>query len=183
MEENNIELELGTTEDESQSEETTKAVETTEAKKSRLERQLAQVNKKLGIETKIEKHIDEGESNNKGGLDRVDKMILRTEGIKSANEISLVEEFMKDSGKGIDAVLESRAFKAELKALREEVASEDAIPTNSKRSTNSNRNTVDYWLAKGEMPPANETQLRRDYVNAKLAKTKARSMFSDNPIA
>lgn len=182
---NNIELELDTTEDEATTEDKGKVTETPEAKKARLERQLAQVNKKLGIkpEAKVEKNVDETESNNKGGLDKVDRMILRSEGIKSADEIALVEEFMKVKGQDIDTILESRVFKAELKALRDEAKAEDAIPSNSKRSTNSNRNSVEYWLAKGEMPPANEPQLRRDYVNAKITKTKERTMFSDTPIA
>ena len=75
------------------------------------------------------------------------------------------------------------SFEAELKALREEATATEALPSNSKRSMNSNRNSVEYWIAKGEMPPANEPKLRQDYVNARIAKTKERHMFSDNPIA
>lgn len=177
-EETNIELELET-EEESPTEEKAKVAETPEAKRSRLQRQLAQLDKKLGI--KEEKNIEKEET--KGELDKMDRAILRMEKITDPDEVALVKDFMRDTGKSIDDVLENRVFKAELKAMREDKKADDAIPSNSKRSMNSNRNSVEYWLAKGEMPPAGETKLRQDYVNARIAKTKERHMFSDNPIA
>jgi hypothetical protein len=89
---------------------------------------------------------------------------------------------MKSTGKSVEDVIDSRAFKAELKLLRDDKKAEDAIPSNSKRSGQSNSNTVEYWIAKGQMPPANEPKLRQAYVNAKMAKTAERNMFTDNPL-
>lgn len=165
-----------------------KKPESIEARKARLERQLSQINKKLGnsvekkaVEPVEKKAVEPVEK--KEGLDRIDKAILRAEKITDADEIALAQDIKRETGKDIEDVLESRYFKAELKAMREEKNVQDAIPSNSKRSMNSNRNTVEYWIAKGEMPPASETQLRRDYVNAKVSKAKSTNMFSDNPIA
>lgn len=174
----NLEIDL----DEEEAEEETpeaKPKESDEAKLARLERQAKQLKKRLGVE---EKPAKKEVSENKDGLDRIDKMILRSEGIKSEDEMSLVQEFMKDTGKDVEQILESRAFKAELKALREEKATEDALPRGTKRSSNTAKSSVDYWLAKGELPPASEVQLRREVVNAKMKQIESRSQFSDNPI-
>jgi len=182
MENEEINLELDIDEGEEHQEETQekKQPETIEARKARLERQLSQINKKLGNSPK-EKAVEPSEK--KEGLDRIDKAILRAEKITDSDEIALAQDIKRETGKDIEDVLESRYFKAELKAMREEKNAQDAIPSNSKRSMNSNRDSVEYWIAKGEMPPASETKLRQAYVNAKISKSKTSNMFSDNPIA
>lgn len=179
MENEDLNLEIDLDEEVENEEETpeVKPKESNEAKLARLERQSAQLKKKMGIEEKPAK-----KEVSKDGLDRIDKMVLRSEGIKSEDEMSLVEEFMKDTGKDVESVIESRAFKAELKALREEKATEDALPRGTKRSSNSSKSNVEYWLAKGELPPASEVQLRREVVNAKMKQIESRSQFSDTPI-
>jgi len=49
--------------------------------------------------------------------------------------------------------------------------------------TQTSRDKVDYWIAKDEMPPADQQQLRRDYVNAKnLKKAEDSSKFTDRPV-
>lgn len=181
MENEEINLELDIEDGENQEETQEKKPESIEARKARLERQLSQINKKLG--NIPEKKVVEPVSEKKEGLDRIDKAILRAEKITDADEIALAQDIKRETGKDIEDVLESRYFKAELKAMREEKTAQDAIPSNSKRSMNSNRNSVEYWIAKGEMPPASETKLRQDYVNAKISKSKMTNMFSDNPIA
>lgn len=176
--ETELEIDLDDTEHE-ETRETRK--ETDEARLARLDRQASQLRKKLGVPT--EKPAEKVTEEKKEGLDRIDKAILRAEKITNSDEIALVQDIMKETGKDIEDVLESRYFKAELKALRDENTAQDALPSNSKSSSQSNRNSVEYWVAKGEMPPASEPKLRQDYVNARIAKTKERSMFSDNPIA
>lgn len=177
--EEDLNLEIDLDEEEATEEETPEAKpkESDEAKLARLERQAKQLKKRLGVEEKPAK-----KEVSKDGLDRIDKMILRSEGIKSEDEMSLVQEFMKDTGKDVEQILESRAFKAELKALREEKATEDALPRGTKRSSNTAKSSVEYWLAKGELPPASEVQLRREVVNAKMKQIESRSQFSDTPI-
>jgi len=169
--------------EETQDETPEKKQETSEAKLARLERQTSQLRKKLGLKAEKTVDLNDKKEENKGGLDRIDRAILRTEKIFDVDEVDLVQSIMKETGKDVEDVLESRYFKAELKAMREDKTAEDAIPSSSKRSSNSNRNSVDYWLAKGEMPPAGESKLRQDYVNAKINKARTSSQFSDNPIS
>ena len=89
---------------------------------------------------------------------------------------------MKETGKTLEEVLASKYFRAELKELREQKASADAIPDSSKRSGQSPKDSVDYWLAKGEMPPADQPQLRREYVNAKLKQETSGSKFTSRSV-
>ena len=159
-------------------EETEKPKESPEARIARLERQLSQAKKKAGVEVEPKQE----KSSKEDGLDRIDKAVLRAEKITSSDEIALVEAIKKETGRDVEAILESRYFQSELKALREEKTSQDAMPSKAKRTSQATTNSVDYWLAKGEMPPANEPALRREYVNAKIEKAKAVSNFSDNPI-
>jgi len=115
------------------------------------------------------------------GLDRVDKAILRVEKITDSDEVDLVQSIMKETGKDLEAVLESKYFKSELAALRQDRETKDAIPNNSKRTGQSTRDSVEYWLAKGELPKDNPA-LKIKVVNAKIAREKDKNQFSDNPI-
>lgn len=178
--EEDLNLELDIEDEENQEETQEKPRETIEAKKARLERQLSQINKKLGNDSP--KTSDKVETQ-KGDLDRIDKAILRAEKITDSDEIALARDIKKETGKDIEDVLESRYFKAELKAMREEKQAQDALPSSSKRTSTSSMKSVEYWIAKGEMPPASEPSLRTAYVNAKMANTKRANMFSDNPIS
>lgn len=116
------------------------------------------------------------------GLDRVDKAVLRAEKITDPKEVELVEAIMKETGKDLESVLASRYFQGELKALREEIAADEALPKGGKRSAAPAKDSVDYWIAKGELPPHDQPELRRKVVNAKIAKEKSGSQFSKNPI-
>lgn len=58
--------------------------------------------------------------------------------------------------------------------MREMRKFQDAIPSNSKRSSQSGKDTVDYWLAKGELPEDRE-------LRSKVVKAKWKSSSSVNP--
>jgi hypothetical protein len=130
----------------------------------------------------------EGEGGNKGGkggegtgvLDKLDRAVLRVEKITAPDEIKLVESYMKETGKDIEAVLASKYFQAELKEMRDLAATEDATPTGEKRSGVLTRDTVEYWIAAGKLPE--DPVLRQKVVNAKIAKEKNVSQFSSNPL-
>lgn len=115
-------------------------------------------------------------------LDRVDRAVLRVEKITNEDEVALVESFMKDTGRNLDQVLANKVFQAELKEMRELAATEQATPKGTNRSGTATRDTVDYWLAKGELPPVSDAALRTKVVNAKIARERSGSQFSVNPI-
>lgn len=114
------------------------------------------------------------------GLDRLDRAILRVEKITAPNEIQLVEDIVKETGRSLEQVLESKYFKSELAAMREEQATKDATPSGTKRAGQSTSGEVDYWIAKGELPPPGP--LRSKVVQAKRAIAKNTNTFSDTPV-
>lgn len=129
------------------------------------------------LETKIKKQAEKKPNKSNAELDYGQKAFLIANGIKGKDEIKLVTDFMENTGKTLDDVLESKHFMNELKDLRDVKAVNDAVPGSSKRGGGAARNSVEYWLAKGELPPASDVQLRRDVVNAKLKASKEKGMF------
>ncbi len=123
-----------------------------------------------------------GGDDKKGVLDRVDKAVLRVEKITASDEVALVESWMKDTGKDLDSVLANKHFQTELKEMRDLAATDDATPEGKKRGSGGTRDTVDYWLAAGKLPPLDQPELRQKVVNAKIAKEKSGSQFSANPL-
>lgn len=116
------------------------------------------------------------------GFDRVDRSILRAEKITDEDELDLVSDIMKETGKDVEAVVASKYFQSELKALREEKTVANATPRGSGRTNNSAKGEVDYWIAKGELPPMDQPALRQKVVNAKIAAKRGENTFSKNPI-
>lgn len=165
-----------------------KPTETPEAKRARLKRQLKQLNKKHGFKDEDDDEDDEPRPKKSSkkkedvGLDRMDKAILRVEKITHPDDVELVEQIMRETGKDLESVLESKYFKAELADLREGRATEEAVPKGTKRSSQASRDSVQYWLNKGELPPVDQVDLRRKVVQAKIDKEKSGSQFSDNPV-
>ncbi len=117
----------------------------------------------------------------KKGFDYAEKAYLKSSGI-DATEFDLVKEVMEATGKDIDGVLGSKYFQADLKERREAKASDGATPSGSKRAGNSTRDSVDYWIAKGELPPLDQPDLRRKVVNAKIKAAKDSSHFTKTPV-
>lgn len=117
----------------------------------------------------------------KGVLSPVDRAVLRVEKI-SGKEVELVETFIKNTGKTLDEVLENKYFLAELKEMRDLAATDDATPENGKRGNGTGKDSVEYWLAAGKLPPMEQVELRRKVVNAKMKKEGSGSPFSSNPL-
>lgn len=115
------------------------------------------------------------QSSKTGEFDYGQKAFLVANGVKSSDEMNLVKEIMKDTGKSLDQVLESKYFTKELEELREVRKTSSAVPSNSKRSNNTSRDSVDYWIAKGELPE--DRELRSKVVKAKWQKSSSVNPF------
>ena len=160
-----------------------KPLETPEAKRARLKRQLEQLDKKHPeLADKPEKR-DKKTSKKSDELDYGEKAFLIANGIKDSDEMELVQEVMKSTGKSLDEVVGSRFFQAELKEIRDDKVAADAIPKGNKKGNNSASNTVDYWIAKGELPPKDQRELRQKVVNARIKAESGKSQFTDTPVA
>ena len=119
----------------------------------------------------------------KGELDYGQKAFLIANGFKDAEDHAYVEGIMKQTGSNLETVLGSAFVQAELKRLGEERATKAATPSaKDGRQGSPARDTVEYWLAKGELPPADQRELRQKVVNAKIAKAKNGNVFSATPV-
>ena len=144
------------------------------------QRQFTKLAKELGIDVKGSDTAKEP-SQNKKGFDYAEKAFLKASGIQN-DEHDFVYEVMSSTGKTLDEVLEAKYFQNELKERRESKATKEAIPNGSKRSASNARDTVEYWLAKGELPPYDQRELRHQVVQAKIKKARQQDKFSGNPI-
>jgi len=108
------------------------------------------------------------------GLDYGQKAYLVANGIKASTEVKLVQEWMKESGKDLETVLESKRFQGELEDMRAIAKTAIATPT-GKRSGNSPLESVEYWMTKPfeEVPK----DMKYKVVAAQLDKDKNKGKF------
>lgn len=132
--------------------------------------------KKLS-EVKPEVKPEPDKPQDKKEFDLAEKSYLLANGIKK-NEFQLVFDEVKATGKAIDDILESKYFQEK----REFAASKEAIPSGTKRSSGAAKDEVDYWLQKGQFPPADQIELRRKVANALAKQSERKNKFSPNPI-
>jgi len=116
------------------------------------------------------------------GFDYGQLAYLESKGVTNEKDQEYLLAEVENTGKELKDVLEFKYVKEELAGFKDDRASTDAIPDGTKRSTQTSRDKVDYWIAKDEMPPADQQQLRRDYVNAKIKKAEDSSKFTDRPV-
>ena len=162
--------------EETESQETEEETESIDwkAKYEEAQGRLKRAEKKL---SKSDSSSEKPTSKKSDEFDYGEKAFLYANDIKSESEMKLVRDVMKDTGRKLEDVLASKYFQAELKEKREVQTTTNAIPSNSKRTGQSSIDTVDYWLAKGELPPADQVDLRRKVVNAKASRSESKKMF------
>jgi len=115
-------------------------------------------------------------------LDYAQKAFLLANGIKGEDEQKLAFDVLKRLG-DLDLVVEDEFFMFKLKELREARAINDATPpSDGSRPSSSPKDDVGYWVAKGELPPVDQPELRQKVVNAKMKAQSDGSPFSSNPI-
>lgn len=116
-----------------------------------------------------------------GKIDYGELAYLETKGITEEDDIEYIRKESEDTGKPLNVVLGFKYVQEHLKDVKEGRISREAMPAGSKRSSGAMRDSVDYWLAKGQLP-MDQPELARKVVKARLAAEEARSKFSDNPI-
>lgn len=166
---------------EAQTETTEQSGETLEAKYARMSRQTAQLAKKLGIEPEARKASKQSKSDELG---YGEKAYLVANGIKGSDEMALIQDTMRETGRSLESVIESKFIQGELKSMREAKAVDAAIPKGTKRSQNSNSNDVDYWIARGELPEDNGSnqELRMKIVAEERRRASVSSPFTSSKL-
>jgi len=137
-----------------------------EMSKADLAKQLKKAEATIVKSKKEEKKSSEDKKPRSKENDLAKKAYLRAEGI-DREDFELVDEYVNNTGKDIDEVLDSKYFKQELEERREQRKAENGAPSGSNRSGESPKNKVDYWIEKGELPPKGETELRRKVIAEK----------------
>lgn len=171
-----IEQEVETTETENDESTVTdqpvqRSTEDPEAKKARLERQLKQLGKN---HPELFREETTRPSKKSDGLDYGQKAFLVANGVKGEAETKLVQNVMRETGKSLEQVLESKYFQAELKDIRDLQQSANATPT-GRRSGNMASDSVEYWLTKDfkDVP----ADMKAKVVNARLQKKENKGVF------
>lgn len=111
------------------------------------------------------------------GFDYGQLAYLETKGITDAADQTYLEGLSKESGTELKDLLAKSWVQAELKERKELRATAAATPTGTKRAGNTTKDQVDYWIAKGELPPVDQRELRQKVVNAKMASQKSKGTF------
>lgn len=150
--------------------ESKKFEESPEAKRARLKRQLEQLEKK---HPELTENKSQKPSKKSDDLDYGQKAFLFANGIKGG-EVDLVKGIMKETGKSIEQVLESKYFQAELKEMREIQQTRDAVP-NGTRSGATSVDSVEFWLTKDFKDVPQE--MRGKVIEARLKGNKGKGVF------
>jgi len=98
--------------------------------------------------------------------------------LSDTEEMKLVNSYLS-AGKNLDDLVDNKHFKDDLKDIQDNQSAKSAMPDGSRgASGGSGKDSVDYYLNKGEMPPEDKPKLRREYVNARYKKEKGGAPFA-----
>lgn len=150
-----------------------------EAKKARgiaqrLRTKLTKATEKKVVAEAPKEPVKKEEAPKTGELDETSVLWLEVKGVKTedADEMKLVENWRKDSGKDVKSIWASRIFQAELKDLRAEREVQNAMPGSTKRANAGGAPNLQAAIAKfeatGELPA--DFKLRSEVVNATVDK-------------
>ena len=155
-----------------------KPIETPEAKLARLKRQTSQLEKKLGVTQEVKQEPKSQSSE----LGYAEKAYLQGNDIKGNEEFSIVQKYIKDTGKKLEELVDEgtivgKLIRSEIKELRETKATDNATPKGTKRSTQTPKDSVDYWLKKdfSEVPQ----EMKIAVVNRRIELEKSKNPFSN----
>lgn len=112
--------------------------------------------------------------NKSDDLDYGQKAFLVANGIKGEDEIKLAKQYMSETGKTLEQVLDSKFFKSDLEEMRELSKTRNATPE-SRRSGTVPTDSVDYWMTKPieEVPQ----EMRIKVVNKRLEQSNSKGVF------
>jgi len=117
----------------------------------------------------VKKKVPEGKVNKPNeDFNTGDIAFMEGRGVKTDDEMNFVKSMMDKTGENLKDILSDDYVQSKLKTMKEVAAVKDATPSGSKRTPTSGKASVEYWLAKGGLPPESDIQLRRDVLNARI---------------
>lgn len=127
------------------------------------QRQLTKLAKELGVD--IAK--PEAAEPNKPGFDYGKAAFLEQKGVTNPDDLKWVEEQAKESGKTEYELFQYKWFREELRERKQARESEDALPSGTNRGGASSKDSVDYWVKLGKLPP-NDPELATKVLNKRI---------------
>jgi len=160
---------------------------TPEQKLARLKRMTSKIEKEL-----LEKELLENPNaqpkakqepkSQSSELGYAEKAYLQGNDIRGNEEFSIVQKYVKDTGKKLEelvdeATIVGKLIRSEIKELRETKATDNATPKGTKRSTQTPKDSVEYWLKKdfSEVPQ----EMKIAVVNRRIELEKSKNPFSN----
>lgn len=134
-------------------------------RRKRLETKLNKPNETSKLQSKKSDDFDYGEL-----------AFLTAKGVENDDEVEFVKSMVQNTGRPLKELVGDDYVQAKLTQMREQRAVKDAIPSGTKRSAQVASDSVEYWLAKGELP--DDTDLRRKVVNARIEKETKKDVFT-----
>jgi len=109
------------------------------------------------------------------------KAFLNTEGIKTDEEREYLLTTMEKTGEELDVLIKDEFIQNKLKSIRDKKEVVEATPTGTKRgSSSAASDSVEYWIAKGELPT--DPMLRRKVVNERIHLEKDGNKFASQSV-
>lgn len=149
---------------------------TLEQKRGILKRQLTKIEKELGQEPKKTAKQTKATEIDLGHL-AFHNSKSNSVKIEHDEDIEYLKETMNRTGSTQSELLNDDYFQGKLKQRQEARVAKSAIPSNTKRSSTTTQNEVQYWINKGQMPPADQVELRRAVLNERLKREGDGSKF------
>lgn len=139
--------------------------------------------KKLKDDPRLKESAKEEKiENKKEGFDYGEKAYLTARQVEP-EYFSFVEEVMKSTGKSLEEVLDNKYFQNDLAEKRAAKKTADALPKGgSDRGGQTAKDSVDYWINKGELPPEEMRQLRYAVVKEKIKRDTDGNKFTPRSI-
>ena len=150
--------------------------ESDEARKARLERQLKQVNKKLGVDTEKKPKIENKKSDE---FDDGQLAYLVAKWIESDEDVDFTRDELKKHGGNLRELLGNEYFKAKMVARKDAKIALEATPTSTRRTSSKAGDAVEVeyskYLKTGKLPE--DREMRKKIVNMRLEKEKTDDEF------
>lgn len=120
------------------------------------------------------------QANKAGELGYAEKAYLASNfEVKHPDDVKFVQSAMKETGRSLDEVMASPFVLGGLKEQQEARTTKEGTPSaTGDRSGTHAVTTVDYWINKGELPPKDQPDLRRQVVAEKIKRQRSGAPFA-----
>ena len=138
--------------------------------------------KRLFNKTNKKAENKEQKTNEDFSFGYAEKAYLNTLGYKEPEIQEIIVEEAKATGKSLEEVTQFKYLQEMIQEKRVSIENAKANVRSDERGGNTSVDSVEYWIAKGELPPADQVELRRKVVNAKIARAKNKTKFGTGEV-